>query len=50
MNALKNGSHYVTLWVQNIFNSCFKWAKKERKYDKNKCPKPTAGDIIQSLA
>ena len=50
MNALKNGFRDVTLWVQNIFTSCFKWAKKERKYDKNKCPKPTAGDIIQSLA
>jgi hypothetical protein len=50
MQALLVGQHAIEWWVKTLFDSCFKRAKKERKILKNKCPKPTAWDIIKSLA
>lgn len=37
-------------WIKHIFSACFKRARKERKILKDKRPKPSAWDIIKSLA
>jgi len=50
MLAIQKGFTAVEDWVQHVFKACLKRAKKERKYFKNKTPKPTAWDIIKSLA
>jgi hypothetical protein len=50
MQALFIGQHAIKDWIKAVSKACFKRAKKERKFLKNKRPKPTTWDIIKSLA
>lgn len=49
MSAIRKGNNAIHLWIKKLVQCFYKRARKETKYAKNKPPKLTAWEIIQSL-